>query len=199
MKAGQGVRSSIVGRGAAGNPKNRFEKIEVEPEPRGSDAEEPGPETVYLRDASRSIIARNDSPDLGFDISISINPYRGCSQWVHLLLRSSGTRVPGALSRTGFREQDPGKRRRPRATTQTALISSLEAKGTLRQRRRRLLPTHRKEAPPHAPLPRNPCGVPQPRRHIYQEPPRHPRYGPLLQARPAPSRGGNHLADHPGR
>ena len=77
MKAGQGVRSSIVGRGAAGNPKNCFEKIEVEPEPRGSDAEEPGPETVYLRDASRSIIAQNDSPDLGFDISI--NPYRGCS------------------------------------------------------------------------------------------------------------------------
>ena len=77
MKAGQGVRSSIVGRGAAGNPKNRFEKIEVEPEPRGSDAEEPGPETVYLRDALRSIIAQNDSPDLGFDISI--NPYRGCS------------------------------------------------------------------------------------------------------------------------
>src|SRR5215203_1527286 len=74
MKAGQGVRSSIVGRGAAGNPKNRFEKIEVEPEPRGSDADEPGPETVYLRDASRSIIAQNDSPDLGFDISI--NPYR---------------------------------------------------------------------------------------------------------------------------
>src|SRR5215204_5850298 len=64
MKAGQGVRSSIVGRGAAGNPKNRFEKIEVEPEPRGSDAEEPGPETVYLRDASRSIIAQHDSPDL---------------------------------------------------------------------------------------------------------------------------------------
>src|SRR5215218_667090 len=77
MKAGQGVRSSIVGRGAAGNPKNRFEKIEVEPEPRGSDAEEPGPETVYLRDHSRSIIARNDSPDIGFDASI--NPYRGCS------------------------------------------------------------------------------------------------------------------------
>ena len=77
MKAGQGVRSSIVGRGAVGKPKNRFEKIEVEPEPRGSDAEEPGPETVYLRDASRSIIAQNDSPDLGFDTSI--NPYRGCS------------------------------------------------------------------------------------------------------------------------
>jgi DNA repair photolyase len=77
MKAGEGPRSSIVGRGAAGNPKNRFERIEVEPEPGELDAEEPGPETVYLRDASRSIIARNDSPDIGFDASI--NPYRGCS------------------------------------------------------------------------------------------------------------------------
>ena len=67
---------SIVGRGAAGNPKNRFERIEVESDPSGPD-EEPRPETVYLRDHSRSIIARNDSPDIGFDASI--NPYRGCS------------------------------------------------------------------------------------------------------------------------
>jgi DNA repair photolyase len=72
----EGYRRSIVGRGAAGNPKNRFERIEVEPEPKESD-EESGPETVYLRDVSRSIIARNDSPDIGFDASI--NPYRGCS------------------------------------------------------------------------------------------------------------------------
>jgi DNA repair photolyase len=72
----EGYRRSIVGRGAAGNPKNRFERIEVEPEPGESD-EESGPETVYLRDVSRSIIARNDSPDIGFDASI--NPYRGCS------------------------------------------------------------------------------------------------------------------------
>jgi DNA repair photolyase len=77
MKAGEGSRSSIVGRGAAGSPKNRFEKIEVEPEPGELDAEESGPETVYLRDVSRSIISRNNSPDIGFDASI--NPYRGCS------------------------------------------------------------------------------------------------------------------------
>jgi DNA repair photolyase len=77
MKAGDGPRSSIVGRGAADNPKNRFEKIEVEPELGELDAEEPGPEIIYLRDVSRSIIARNDSPDIGFDASI--NPYRGCS------------------------------------------------------------------------------------------------------------------------
>jgi DNA repair photolyase len=77
MKVGEDPRSSIVGRGAAGNTNNRFEKIEGEPEPEGLDVEEPGPETVYLKDASRSIITRNDSPDIGFDASI--NPYRGCS------------------------------------------------------------------------------------------------------------------------
>jgi DNA repair photolyase len=71
----QGPRRSIVGRGAARNPKNRFERIEVEPDE--TEGDEPRPETVYLRDHSRSIIARNDSPDIGFDASI--NPYRGCS------------------------------------------------------------------------------------------------------------------------
>jgi len=77
VKKPEGHRRSIVGRGAADNPKNRFEQIEVEPEPEGMDSEESGPETVYLRDVSRSIIARNDSPDIGF--GASINPYRGCS------------------------------------------------------------------------------------------------------------------------
>ncbi len=77
MRDQEGERRSIVGRGAAGNPKNRFERIEVEPDPAEHEAGEPRPETVYLRDSSRSIIARNSSPDIGFDASI--NPYRGCS------------------------------------------------------------------------------------------------------------------------
>lgn len=62
-----------LGRGAASNPKNRFEKLEVsldqEPEARKL-------RTEFLRDDSRSIISYNDSPDVGF--SASINPYRGC-------------------------------------------------------------------------------------------------------------------------
>jgi len=60
------------GRGAAFNPVNRFERIDL-------DWEEAGPErvgTVLLRDASRSVISRNDSPDIPFDVSL--NPYRGC-------------------------------------------------------------------------------------------------------------------------
>ncbi len=62
----------LRGRGTSTNPAGRFERLEVE-------LDEPmteGPETLFLRDASRSIIARNQSPDLMFDASI--NPYRGC-------------------------------------------------------------------------------------------------------------------------
>jgi DNA repair photolyase len=76
VNGGDRARPSIVGRGAAANPKNRFEKIEVEPDP-AENGGEPRPETVYLRDHSRSIVATNNSPDIGFDASI--NPYRGCS------------------------------------------------------------------------------------------------------------------------
>ena len=34
------------------------------------------PKTEFLPDRSRTIIATNDSPDVGFEVSI--NPYRGC-------------------------------------------------------------------------------------------------------------------------
>lgn len=46
-------------------------------EPDGWNEDEVPPRTVLLRDASRSILAFNDSPDVGFDVGI--NPYRGCS------------------------------------------------------------------------------------------------------------------------
>src|ERR1700722_3353674 len=38
--------------------------------------ENPAPVTQFLRDTTRSIISRNESPDVGF--STSVNPYRGC-------------------------------------------------------------------------------------------------------------------------
>ena len=71
----------VHGRGASSNPKNRFEAIEVDFEPgaspwAGADGEEGRVETRYLRDSSRSVIATNNSPDVGFDASV--NPYRGC-------------------------------------------------------------------------------------------------------------------------
>lgn len=71
-------RTSIHGRGAVDNPPNRFESSwhEVDPDEEGDLDEVPAPSTRLLKDASRTIIATNDSPDIGFDASI--NPYRGC-------------------------------------------------------------------------------------------------------------------------
>ena len=60
------------GRGAATNPQNRFERLDVVSEVAPPDRVP----TLFLRDHSRSIIARNESPDVPFDASI--NPYRGC-------------------------------------------------------------------------------------------------------------------------
>jgi DNA repair photolyase len=60
------------GRGASSNPPNRFERRELVSE----DPEAPLPRTQILKDSARSIIATNDSPDLGFEASL--NPYRGC-------------------------------------------------------------------------------------------------------------------------
>ena len=68
------------GRGVAGNPPNRFERLHVAlDEDAGRDAADGAARAVateYFRDASRSIISRNDSPDIPFDVSL--NPYRGC-------------------------------------------------------------------------------------------------------------------------
>jgi DNA repair photolyase len=65
----------LRGRGASHNPANRFERLAVVPDG-PADPGDPGPRTEFFRDCSRSIIARNESPDVGFDTTV--NPYRGC-------------------------------------------------------------------------------------------------------------------------
>src|SRR5580693_4754512 len=67
------------GRGAASNASGRFEaeqRVVFDDGWGSADAVPPRLDTVYTRDSSRSIITRNDSPDISFDRSI--NPYRGC-------------------------------------------------------------------------------------------------------------------------
>jgi len=66
----------VHGRGAAGNPANRFEPLQYERDPDGPAEDAPNPTTLFLKDSSRSLITANDSPDVGFEASI--NPYRGC-------------------------------------------------------------------------------------------------------------------------
>ena len=65
----------IRGRGAASNPANRFEHTHYA-RLEWDDADDLSPNTVLLKDSTRSIINFNDSPDVGFEASI--NPYRGC-------------------------------------------------------------------------------------------------------------------------
>ena len=75
----------LTGRGAADNPPNRFERLRVEDDFDHLDEADAADRaagrlrqpTVYLRDTSRTVIASNDSPDVGF--THSINPYRGCA------------------------------------------------------------------------------------------------------------------------
>jgi DNA repair photolyase len=66
----------LRGRGASWNPPNRFERLSLDREG-WTDPDDPPPQTQLLNDATRSILAFNDAPDVGFDVGI--NPYRGCS------------------------------------------------------------------------------------------------------------------------
>lgn len=69
----------VKGRGAPGNLEGRFESVRREGVDDGwARQEEPLPplRTEVTRETAKTIIARNDSPDVPFDQSI--NPYRGC-------------------------------------------------------------------------------------------------------------------------
>ena len=79
------VRWMLKGRGAVSSPAGRFEPDRREPVDDGWGAAESGyddegphtaPGTSVTEEPARSLITRNQSPDIGFDASI--NPYRGC-------------------------------------------------------------------------------------------------------------------------
>ncbi|WP_165228242.1 PA0069 family radical SAM protein [Aquisphaera insulae] len=73
-----------AGRGARVNPPNRFERTHHELDLSELDSDDDAdyiaslgrPPTTFIPDHSRTILCRNDSPDVGFEVSI--NPYRGC-------------------------------------------------------------------------------------------------------------------------
>jgi DNA repair photolyase len=75
-------RAAIRGRGASWSPANRFEKLHVDlndfdvVDQDLETEERPRRETQYFHDGTKSVITRNNSPDVGFETSL--NPYRGC-------------------------------------------------------------------------------------------------------------------------
>ena len=83
LKTTAGNHGAVAkGRGATINPEGRFENFQREAyddewfqEP--PEGEEAKPKTVIAIERVKTIITRNESPDLGFDRSL--NPYRGCA------------------------------------------------------------------------------------------------------------------------
>ena len=75
-------RTAIHGRGASWSPANRFEKLHIDLNDLDvidvsyETEERPRRGTQYFIDGTKSIITRNNSPDVGFETSL--NPYRGC-------------------------------------------------------------------------------------------------------------------------
>ena len=74
-------RRGRKGRGALSNPAGRFEKTpSVAVDDGWADADDdfptPAPGTTFTPDATRDIIATNQSPDVPFEQSV--NPYKGC-------------------------------------------------------------------------------------------------------------------------
>lgn len=69
----------VKNRGAVSNPEGRFEKEQCEQFDDGWHSEEedlPILETILIQERAKTIISRNDSPDISFEQSI--NPYKGC-------------------------------------------------------------------------------------------------------------------------
>ena len=74
----------LKGRGAASHVPGRYQTATVHAEDDGWDSLQardetdpaPHPDTRVHEETARSIVSRNDSPDVGF--SQSVNPYRGC-------------------------------------------------------------------------------------------------------------------------
>ena len=69
------------GRSAGFNPKNRFLEVYLEPVENDEYQEEDSIDsrkvpTTFFIDTSKTILAKNDSPDIPF--TYSLNPYRGC-------------------------------------------------------------------------------------------------------------------------
>ncbi|MEY2485568.1 MAG: hypothetical protein QOH39_1216 [Verrucomicrobiota bacterium] len=82
MKEAPPPLPAVHGRGASWSPANRFEKLHVDlgdfdvVQDSPDEEERPRPATQFFRDGTKTIIARNNSPDVGFETSV--NPYRGC-------------------------------------------------------------------------------------------------------------------------
>jgi DNA repair photolyase len=125
------------GRGAPSNLEGRYERWTREAVDDGWAREEDGAlprlETVVTPETAKSIIARNDSPDVGFEQSI--NPYRGCEHGcVYCLdgetsvLMGDGSVKPLAALRVGDEIYGTEKRNHYRYYVKTRVLAHWETR-----------------------------------------------------------------------
>ena len=82
----------LRGRGTSWNPPNRFEKLSLDREG-WTDPDDPPPQTQLLNDTTRSILAYNDAPDVGFNVGINDGQAAGQTvshAHVHIIPRYQG-------------------------------------------------------------------------------------------------------------
>lgn len=81
-------RATPRGRGTAINPDNRFAPTRSEAYDDGWEQDVPPTRATEVRfETAKSVLTRNQSPDVGFDRSV--NPYRGCEHgWMYSVIGS---------------------------------------------------------------------------------------------------------------
>src|SRR5690625_1849594 len=72
----KGSSNPIRGRGASDNPANRFEDKYLDYDLDGETGQKPSRKTKLIRDDTKEILSKNNSPDIPF--TYGLNPYRGC-------------------------------------------------------------------------------------------------------------------------
>ena len=105
---GRAFRSRLGGTEAPAdlNPPNPFTTLTTE-----CLEDAPGTRIEYLEDASRQILAHNDSPDIGFNHSV--NPYRGCAHACAYCYARPGHEYLGMGAGTDFETRIVVKKRAP--------------------------------------------------------------------------------------
>lgn len=69
-------KNPLRGRGSSDNPANRFEGKYTDYDLDEETGRKPSQETKLIRDNTKEILSKNDSPDIPF--TYGLNPYRGC-------------------------------------------------------------------------------------------------------------------------
>ena len=145
-----------------------------------------------MRDASRSALAKNDSPDVGFDVSI--NPYRGCEHGCVYCYARPTHEYLGYSAGLDFETKILVKHELPELLRAALSRRELEAAVDRDLGRDRRVPADRAEAAAHAALPRGAGGLPQSLLDHHQEPARRARRGRAAGARPTRGGVGHDLA-----